>query len=238
MSNKKVESLSRVVETAALLFSQRPFEEVQIAEIAARARCSSATIYEAFETKKGLFRAALLHHSKRTWPDIAQGEGPATLSRLIEFLADRIVGLSTPSMKNFWRHVSEDHAHTQAVMQKSVGDTPHLGEIVDEVQRCMDAGLLRAGDACAVGYLILAGTGYEPVVYGLLFDIEAACRAPAIIEMVLTPLVTDLGAEELAAYVASSKTNGDPDEADRPSLLNYMRTSPRASAVRNKRRRN
>ena len=238
MSNKKVESLTRVVETAAQLFSQRPFDQVQISEIAARARCSSATIYEAFETKKGLFRAALLHHSKRSWPDIAHGDGLAGLSRLIEFLADRIVGLSTPSMKNFLRHLSTDRAHSRAVMQKSIGDTPHLGEIVDEVQRCMDADLLRAGDPYAVSYLLMAGTGYEPVVYGLLFDIEVACGAPVIIEMVLTPLVTERGANELAAYVASSKTNGAPDEADRPSLLNYMRASPRAPAARSKRRRN
>ena len=45
MSNKKTESLARAIETAAMMFSEEAFEQVQVAEIAARARCSSATIY-------------------------------------------------------------------------------------------------------------------------------------------------------------------------------------------------
>jgi AcrR family transcriptional regulator len=83
MSNKKTESLNRAIQTAAELFSERPFEDVQIAEIAARAHCSSATIYEAFETKKGLFRAALLHNTGAKWPELTREHAPTTLFPLM-----------------------------------------------------------------------------------------------------------------------------------------------------------
>jgi AcrR family transcriptional regulator len=226
MSNKKTESLARAVQTAAQMFSEKPFEEVQIAEIAARARCSSATIYEAFQTKKSLFRAALLQNSGESWPDIAHDLGPPSLLPLLEFLTDRISGLSTPSMRNFWRSVCADATHVHNVMQRSLQGTSHLGDIVDEVERCMEGGLLRQGDPLGFAYLILAGSGYEPAVYSLMFSRDATPGAVAILETVLSPLVTEAGQAELAAYVAKSKAGSPGDEAAKPSLLGYLRGLP------------
>jgi AcrR family transcriptional regulator len=224
MSNKKTESLNRAVDAAAQLFSERPFDEVQIAEIAARARCSSATIYGAFETKKGLFRAALQRHSGKNWPALAQAPGPGSLANLLAYLSERISSLSTPVMQNFWRSVSTDTTHVEKVMQDSVLGTDRLAAIVDEVERCMDAGLLRRSDPSAVAYLLLAGTGYEPVVYGLLFNPDAGYNAPAIIDAVLSPLVTEQGRVELTSFVNASKSNGPPEEGAKPSLLEYIRS--------------
>lgn len=223
MSNKKTESLNRAVEAAAQLFSERPFNEVQIAEIAARARCSSATIYGAFETKKGLFRAALLKNSGKDWPALARDTQPASLSKLLAFLSDRIVGLSTPAMHNFWRSVSTDTVHVENVMQHSVFGSDRLDTIIDEVEQCMDEGLLRRSDPTAATYLLLAGTGYEPVVYGLLFGRETGGEAAAIINAVLGPLVTELGQAELTAFVEASKSNAPQEEVPKPSLLEYLR---------------
>lgn len=226
MSNKKIESIARAVQVAAQMFSEKAFEKVQIAEIAARSRCSSATIYEAFETKKGLHRAAMLQYSRRAWPNLAQNSGPPTLFHLMDFLSERISGLSTPTMHNFWRSVGVDMIDSRTIMWNPTQQTKHLGAIVDEVQRCMDAGLLRRGDPQAFAYLILAGGGYEPVVYSLLFGPDATGGAAAILEAVLSPLVTELGQAELTAYVNKSKTNGAPEGAVRPSLLGDLRSLP------------
>jgi AcrR family transcriptional regulator len=240
MSNKKTESLNRAIRTAAELFSERPFDEVQIAEIAARAHCSSATIYEAFETKKGLFRAALLHNSGDKWPVLTRTGTPTTLFPLMNFLNERIAGLSKPSMHNFWRSVSSDTTHVEQVMKHSLLDTDRLGVMVEEVQVCMDEGLLRAGDPSAVAYLLLAGTGFEPVVYGLLYGRAAAATPSAILEAVLSPLVTDLGHEELIAFVGRPNSDAAGHTPPHRSLLGFLQGSgpsrvasppPRARAV-------
>lgn len=227
MSNKKTESLARAVKTAALMFAERPYEEVSIAEIAARAHCSSATIYEAYETKKGLFRAARMQGLGKVWPLVADERGPAALVGLMDHLSDRIAELSKPTLHNFWRTAGVDAEHLRGHMQESIEREGHLGALVDEVQRCMDAGLLRQGDPCGFAYVMLAGSGYEPVVYGLLFGRDTTCAAPAIIEAVLGPLVTDRGRAELSAYIDQLKAGG-PAEPSKPSLLGYLQSAPRA----------
>lgn len=227
MSNKKTESLARAVKTAALMFSERPYEEVSIAEIACRAHCSSATIYEAFETKKGLFRAARLQGLGVAWPLVSGETGPATLACLMDHLTNRVARLSRPVLHNFWRSSSIDAEHFRGHVQDSIDREGHLGALVDEVQRCMDAGLLRQGDPCSFAYVMLAGSGYEPVVYGLLFDRDTTRGAAAIMEAVLSPLVTDRGRAELAAYIDKLKPDNAP-KTNEPSLLEYLRNSPRA----------
>jgi AcrR family transcriptional regulator len=89
MSNKKVESIERAIEAAAAMFSDRRYEDVSIAEIATRARCSSATIYEVFETKKGLYRAAQSVRLSRGW-DFVRDEGPPSLRPLLNYFSTRI----------------------------------------------------------------------------------------------------------------------------------------------------
>jgi AcrR family transcriptional regulator len=230
MSNKKANSLARVVETAAQMFAERPFEEVQVAQIAARARCSSATIYEAFETKKGLFRAAMLHNAGRRWPEIADGVQEVGLTCLLEFLTDRIHQLATPTMKSFWRNVSEDAANVpqaQGLTRKALQDASRMDKVVDEVRRCMESGLLRQDDPYAVTYLIMAGTGYEPVVYSLMFGAAGGADAPAIIHTVMSPLVTEVGRTELAAYVSRNRSNLPPEDPEPPSLIGFLRTVAR-----------
>lgn len=227
MSNKKIESLNRAVQTAADLFAEKPFDEVQIADIAARAHCSTATIYEAFETKKGLFQAALRHKSGRDWPVLKRASAPNTLFPLMSFLSSRITRLSTPAMNNFWRSVSSDTKHVEQVMQQSLLDTDQLGAIIEQVELCMNEGRIRSGEPGAVAYLLMAGTGYEPVVYGLLYGRQAACPTAAILEAVLSPLVTELGRQELSAFVAGLKGGDRSGEAMRPSLLGYLQDAAR-----------
>src|SRR5437879_4980167 len=50
-----------ILEAAARVFSGRPFHEVLIDDVAARARVGKGTIYRYFQTKEDLFFAAILH---------------------------------------------------------------------------------------------------------------------------------------------------------------------------------
>jgi AcrR family transcriptional regulator len=50
-----------ILEAAARVFSGRPFHEVLIDDVAARAHVGKGTIYRYFQTKEDLFFAAILH---------------------------------------------------------------------------------------------------------------------------------------------------------------------------------
>ena len=52
------------------MFLTLPFEDVTIREIAAKARCSAATIYDAFESKEKLFEASIEEARARNLPEI------------------------------------------------------------------------------------------------------------------------------------------------------------------------
>lgn len=222
MSHKKTESLARAVEAAAAMFSEKAFEQVQVAEIAARARCSSATIYEVFETKKGLFRAVQMLRLERQWPHFTNGPGEATLVGLMDYLSSRVAGLSKPAMHNFLRSASVDAENSRGNIAYLIERESHLGALIGEVQKCVDAGLLRRGDPSAIAYVMLAGSGYEPVMYGLMFGSDATCDTAAILKMVLGPLVTKRGKAQLKAYIDKSRITG-ADEATKPSLQAYMK---------------
>jgi AcrR family transcriptional regulator len=55
MSEKKREAIERAISAARQLFLERPYHEVSMAEICEISRCSSATIYEIFGSKDGLY---------------------------------------------------------------------------------------------------------------------------------------------------------------------------------------
>jgi AcrR family transcriptional regulator len=53
------EKLPRILEAAARLFAERPFHEVRIEDIAARAGVAKGTLYSHFKEKEELFRAMI-----------------------------------------------------------------------------------------------------------------------------------------------------------------------------------
>jgi hypothetical protein len=74
----------------------------------------------------------------------------------------------------------------------------------------------------------MAGTGYEPVVYGLLYGSAAATSPSAIVEAVLTPLVTEMGREELDTFIGRPASEAANEDPPRPSLLEYLRSTAQA----------
>lgn len=59
MTDKKRFSIERVKEIAAEEFARQPLENVSMSDIAAKAHCSTATIYQVFGSKQQLYRIAV-----------------------------------------------------------------------------------------------------------------------------------------------------------------------------------
>jgi len=198
MSNKKSESLARVVEAAIQAFSRFPYEDVLIGDIAAKAHCSTATVYDAFGGKEKLYehvRGRLFEQRPRQAALEPPTDTP-TLAYLIDYLVEIFQALTGPAITLLT---------TPAAGGQSSGYKPweHTGldfdTIVKEVSRCMDEGLLRHGDPHAFAFHMYAGVSYEPMLYNLM------CREPVELDLVAMlkttfgPLVTARGAAALDA---------------------------------------
>ena len=159
---------------------------------------------------------------EKQWPHFSNGRGDVTLTGLLDYLSSRIEGLSKPMMHNFLRSVSVDAENSRRNIDDLIDRESQLGALVDEVKKCVEAGLLRRGEPAAIAYVMLAGTGYEPVMYGLMFGSETKCDTVAILQTVLGPLVTRRGKSQLMAYVDKSRTSA-ADDPTTPSLQTYMK---------------
>jgi AcrR family transcriptional regulator len=226
MSGGKAESLARVIEAAAGLFAAHGYDEVSISQIAAAARCSSATIYGAFGDKKGLFREALLQRLSPA-PALPAAEGPPSLRPLLAYFAGRIQSLASVEVRNLLRGAGVDVEALRSGFTAAVGRAGRLETVVREVRRAMRAGLLRDGDPRDATFLMWAGVGFQPLLYGLVFGDEAGFYPVDILRAVFTPLVTPRGQAELTAYLAELAATSP--ERPGPSVTQYLRQAGQAA---------
>ena len=220
MSNKKSESLARVAEAAIEAFSRYPYDEVLVGDIAAKARCSTATVYEAFGGKDQLYehvRARLFDQRPRQTP-LEAPVGAPSLAYLVDYLLELFETLTGPAIGLLT---------TPAAGAAASGYKPweHTGldfaAITAEVSRCMEAGLLRRGDPHAVAFLLYAGISYEPMLYNLMCREPIALDAAAILRSIFDPLTTDRGAAALRVRLAQI-ARPPCDDAAPATLHAYM----------------
>ena len=233
MSNKKIESLARVVEAATEAFSRLPYDEVLIGDIAATARCSTATVYDAFGGKEQLYehvRNRLFDKRPRQTPLERSKEEP-NLSYLVDYLLEVFEALTDPTIALLI---------TPAAPASPSGFKPweHTGldfeTLTTEVSRCMNAGLLRVGDPHAVAFLMYAGISYEPMLYNLMCRQPIELDAVAILRSVFHPLTTALGASALNDRLADIARSITPDDAPATlhAFMHYQaQTEARQSAL-------
>jgi AcrR family transcriptional regulator len=188
MSNKKAESLRRVVEIAIQAFSRLDYDRVLIGDIAAEARCSTATVYDAFGTKEQLYehvRARIFERRPRQAPLEPSTDEP-TLSYLIDYLLEVFEALTGPTITLLT---------TPASAGRPSGYRPweHTGldfdTVVAEVSSCMGGGLLRRGDPHAFAFLMFAGISYEPMLYTWMCKEPTVLDPVAILQSIFDPLV-------------------------------------------------
>ncbi len=80
------ETSCALVEAAAALFAEHPFEQVSVRQIAKRAGVNPALIYRYFGNKEGLLREALHHYENQTADAIPSAEryvDPVPLVRMV-----------------------------------------------------------------------------------------------------------------------------------------------------------
>jgi AcrR family transcriptional regulator len=220
MSSKKTESLNRALDVAADMFFARGVDGVSVAEISADARCSLATIYDVFGSKTGLLRAVLEQRFAPV-PCIAQLDAPPALAPLLDYFADRIATLGSVEVRNVLRYGGAEPGALQGSYEVALRRNRSLASVIREVRQAMEAGLLRDGDPADLAFLMMAGTGFEPVMYGLLFGDEVGRYPTAILRSVFAPLVTPRGGVELRAYLESLEA-ANPERPG-PALTGFLR---------------
>ena len=226
MTNKKTESLGRVVEAAIDAFSTCHYDDVLIAQIAAQARCSTATVYEAFGTKESLYehvRGRLFdQRSRQGWLD--RRPGPPSLEFVLDYLSELFQTLTSPQLTMLMTPADATRATGYMPMEHT---GPDFDSIVREISRCMDAGLLRAGDPHAFGFLVMAGVSYEPIWYNLTCRIRTPLDLRSILLSIFSPLTTEKGAEALQAYLTRLESPiPEPSAPARLHELMHLKAQP------------
>lgn len=87
----------RIVEAALALLQDRPFDQIQIREVAESADVALGTLYRYFPSKEQLFAHVLLEWSRRFEPGRRRGPAPETD-------AERLVAVLRQAARAFERH--------------------------------------------------------------------------------------------------------------------------------------
>lgn len=203
MSNKKANSIERVVATAADIFATRRLADVSVTTIAEQSHCSTATIYEVFGSKEGLYRAAVSRVMARLSPPAAQHQADETaLFSLLDYAERRLVFLLSPARNAADRQVI-GHLDLTADLLSTIIDREIVclhHTIGTHVAACIAEGTLRVLDQDALVFCIAAGTAHEPLTMGLFYKDAPRCDMAAILRKTFLPLVTDSGQIQLDAY--------------------------------------
>lgn len=225
MSNKKAESLARAVEVARAMFRDKPYEDVSIAEIAAVSKCSSATIYEAFESKSSLYEEVRLKEIAPAW-SLAPGAERSGLAGLVSYFLGRVLYLGSAEAHNLIRSAPHNREAVRRSVGQSIQTRSQLGDVVAEVERCISSGLLKKGDPQAIAYVLYAASGFEPIIYGQLFSDDTAFEPAAIVQTVFSVLVTGKGRKALDRLLPESL----PRQETGYSLSGFLRAAARPPA--------
>jgi AcrR family transcriptional regulator len=204
------------------MFRDRPYGDVSIAEIAAKAKCSSATIYEAFESKSGLYEEVRLKEIAPPW-SLAPDAGRSGLAGLVSYFLGRALYLGSPEAHNLIRSAP----HNREAVRRSVGQSiqmrSQLGDVVAEVESCISSGLLKKGDPQAIAYVLYAAAGFEPIMYGQIFSEDPAVEPAEIVRTVFSVLVTAKGRKALDRLLPAEW----PARETGYSLSGFLRTAAR-----------
>lgn len=216
MTDKKVQSLQRVLEYAAKVFATRRFESVSITEIAELARCSTATIYEVYGSKENLFQAAVNYMFDNVAPArITSRRHGDPLANLLAFVEWRARHLADPKERKVRRSLlSQQDRLAQQVCDDRMNALGELNAFINRAAKdCIDAKLLRDLDVEIVAYNIMAGALYEPFVHCLIYGDEAPVNLREIIRKIFTPLVSAKGALLLKRYLESMDNSAQSSHA-------------------------
>lgn len=216
-------TVSRVLAVTAELLVARGYTAVSIAEVAATARCSTATIYEMFETKERLCREALLDLQQREPTPTLDAEGPdeAALPAMLDYAMARIGYLSSIRIRGMllasmlWAEQSRER------MRALFRERDQAARLTQAVAAATRAGHIRpSGDPAATGYCLLAAITYEPLMMNLHSFREV--DALALLHTALAPFLTPAGEAVLHAWEQGRGVAAEPAGPTRWTYLDAV----------------
>ena len=208
MTDKKTRTLERVLEQSQELFLTLPFEDVTIREIAAKARCSAATIYDAFESKEKLFEASIEHARRLLDAPEIDRHGPDPLAALLEYARSRIVYFKSPATQTAIRSLFSK-PQFEAFGRRAAVKYEHLDDVLSVASAAAQAGDVHGFAPSTVVFNIVSGASFDPLVSGLIFGDERHISVSKTLDKIFTPLVTPRGRITLDAFLTSIQREQD-----------------------------
>lgn len=193
-ANRDSGTVDRILAVTAELLVSQGYYAASIAEIAARTRCSTATIYDMFETKEQLFREALLDLQKREPSPVLLAEGPddAALPAMLDFGLARVAYVSTARIRGMLLASMLWAEQTREGLRVLFRERDQAARLNQAVAAAMRAGHIRAeADAEEIAYCLLAAITFEPLMMNLHHF--RAVDAAALLRTAFTPFLTGAG---------------------------------------------
>lgn len=234
MKNRKALSVGRVVQVAEEAFTEHLFEDVSVSEIARRAHCSTATLYDAFGSKEDLFRYVIGRRRRVSWPVEPAADDDPALASLITFVHRRMQSLGSDQTQAMARAMVQQ----SAILAEEVieGLDMLIASLHSEMERwiaaAIEEGSMRSNPIDGVRYLLCAASAYEIMLfpaYGVRRPIDYA----GLLRMAFTPLITESGKTILEGYLSrlGTETQDMPPSSRRWATTNPAgaRRAPRRS---------
>lgn len=222
MADKKSMALERVIDLTGQMIVEMQFSEISVAEIAARARCSTATIYEVYGNKENLFIDALGQMLLNWAPPTPTVESEGPFAGILTYTWARIKYCSHRRTRGLLRAMRERSDRGALLASRLMELRGNFGMLINIVEGAFDEGLLRRTDAESVAYCVVANSVYEALSIGNFFGADAEVDAPAIIRKIFTPLVTEEGAARLAVFLKSVQDEKSNDCQHLPLAAHHL----------------
>ena len=204
---KKAESLQRALDATVALIIERGSDQLSIAEVAAVARCSTATIYDVYGSKEDLLLEAC-GRGETIWPRpmVHKNTNKDSFTNLLTYLAERVTYLCSHRCTNLLRAtISHPRVDTEA-MKKRLQDLDQLSLLAEQTKIAMRCGDIKKSDPDAVAYTILASVSFEPIMINLL--LHETVDPPALIRTAMSCHVTEQGRKALDAWFDKASKDG------------------------------
>jgi len=202
MTSKKKDSLQRVLEAAATLFTSHRFEDVSIAAIASRARCSTTTIYDVWESKEKLFISAMTTRMSQLEIPLPAPAG-SCFERLMHWTVQRVRTLSSQAVCDAWHAMLQQRALMRAEMVAAVFRGRRSGDdfLNEVIGRAVEEGSLRSLAPATIETHVRAVTTHVSLLAHLLNDPSLQLSERDTVERLFAPLVTAQGQLELTNFL-------------------------------------